>query len=150
SDPPAATVALDGAPQPGLTPMNIKTTSGHHRIRVSSAGYDPYEREVDLEPGAETIVEAPLSKASAEAPPPPPAVAETPPPEKPAAPEAAEPRSNAPAYVVLGLAGAGAVVGTIFGIKALGEKSDYDNAAPQTRTADQTDAVERDALIADM
>jgi hypothetical protein len=150
SDPPAATVALDGAPQPGVTPLDIKTTSGHHRIRVSSAGYDPYEREVDLEPGAETIVEAPLPKSSAETPPPPPPVAaETPPAEKPPAPEA-EPRSNAPAYVVLGLAGAGAVVGTIFGVKALGEKSDYDNASPQLRTADMADAVERDALIADM
>jgi len=150
SDPPAAAVALDGVPQPGVTPLDIKTTSGHHRIRVSSAGYDPYERDIDLEPGSEMIFEAPLPKSSAETPAPPPAVAVEPPPaEKPAAPEA-EPRSNAPAFVVLGLAGAGAVVGTIFGVKALGEKSDYDNAPPQTRTADQADAVERDALIADM
>jgi hypothetical protein len=150
SDPPAASVVLDGATQSGATPLDVKTTAGHHRIRVTASGYEPYEREVDLEAGSETIFEAPLPKAgSAENPAASPPVAETPPADKPPSPEP-EQRSNAPAYVVLGLAGAGAVVGAIFGIKALGEKSDYDNASPQARTADMADAVERDALIADM
>lgn len=51
-----------------------------------------------------------------------------------------------PAYVTLGLAGAGAVVGTIFGVMALSAKSDFD-AEP---TVDNADAVDRNALIADM
>jgi hypothetical protein len=51
-----------------------------------------------------------------------------------------------PAYVTLGIAGAAGVVGTIFGVKALGSKSDFDKA-PTTETADDT---ERSALIADM
>ncbi|KYF64444.1 hypothetical protein BE11_31860 [Sorangium cellulosum] len=51
-----------------------------------------------------------------------------------------------PAYVTLGLAGAGVVVGTIFGIQALSAKSDFDKD-PTTKTADR---VDRNALIADM
>lgn len=51
-----------------------------------------------------------------------------------------------PAYVTLGIAGAAAVVGTVFGVKALGSKSDFDKT-PTTKLADDT---ERSALIADM
>ncbi len=78
------------------------------------------------------------------APTPPPAEAPPAQPPPPAAP--IEPRSPVPAYVTLGLAGAGVVVGTIFGIQALGAKSDFDDA-PTTKTADK---VDRFALIADM
>jgi hypothetical protein len=51
-----------------------------------------------------------------------------------------------PAYITLGIAGAGAIVGTIFGVKALSAKSDFDKS-PTSGTADDT---ERNALIADM
>jgi hypothetical protein len=51
-----------------------------------------------------------------------------------------------PAYVTIGIAGAAAIVGTIFGAKALGSKSDF-NKTPTTKLADDT---ERSALIADM
>jgi hypothetical protein len=51
-----------------------------------------------------------------------------------------------PAYITLGIAGAGAIVGTIFGIKALGAKSDFD----KTPTGSAADDTERNALIADM
>lgn len=51
-----------------------------------------------------------------------------------------------PAYVTLGLAGAGLVTGTIFGIKALQEKKDYEDMP----TTDRADDVERYALVADM
>src|SRR5262249_10496563 len=55
-------------------------------------------------------------------------------------------RSKVPAYVTLGIAGASAVVGTFFGIKALGAKSDFNS----TPTTDNADKVERNALISDM
>ncbi|HMR10157.1 MAG TPA: PEGA domain-containing protein, partial [Polyangiaceae bacterium] len=59
---------------------------------------------------------------------------------------AASSKSKVPAYVTLGIAGAGALVGTFFGIKALSAKSDFkDNP-----TTDAADDVERNALIADM
>ena len=51
-----------------------------------------------------------------------------------------------PAYVTLGIAGASAVLGTVFGIKALGAKSDFDD----NPTTSKADDVERNALIADM
>jgi hypothetical protein len=51
-----------------------------------------------------------------------------------------------PAYITLGIAGAGAIVGTIFGIKALGAKNDFD----KTPTGNAADDTERNALIADM
>ncbi len=51
-----------------------------------------------------------------------------------------------PAYVTLGIAGAAAVVGTIFGVQALSSKSDFD----KTPNTDKADDTERSALIADM
>lgn len=51
-----------------------------------------------------------------------------------------------PAYVTLGIATGGAIVGTIFGVQALSSKSDF-NKNPTTKSADDT---ERNALIADM
>src|SRR5260221_105437 len=81
------------------------------------------------------------------------AIAETPPPtivetkaEKPAE-LPPERHSNAAAFVVLGVAGVGAVVGGIFGVKALQGKSDFDNGE---KTTDKADQVEKDAPIADM
>jgi hypothetical protein len=100
--------------------------------------------EVDAAPGAKlapsfTLVlvgtapgAAPLS--------PPPGGALMPPPSTPVA------RSKVPGYVTLGIAGASAIVGTIFGIKALEDEKEF-NDAPSTRRADD---VERNALIADM
>ncbi|HEY3496628.1 MAG TPA: PEGA domain-containing protein, partial [Polyangiaceae bacterium] len=68
------------------------------------------------------------------------------PPPPPPPPPPPEPRSMVPAYVTLGIAGASAVVGTIFGVQALSSKSDFDDN-PSTELADDT---ERNALIADM
>jgi hypothetical protein len=93
-----------------------------------------------------------LALALTPPPPPPPVVAPPPPvvavePPKPVAPPPA-PRSNVPAYVTLGLAGAGAIVGTIFGVSALGAKSDFN--APGGATVENADKTDRNALIADM
>jgi hypothetical protein len=69
---------------------------------------------------------------------PPPVVAAAPvaapPPEAP--PPKKEERSMVPAYVTLGIAGAGAIVGTIFGIQALNAKNDF-NKTPTTELADK-------------
>jgi tetratricopeptide (TPR) repeat protein len=145
SDPPGASVTVDGVAQMGTTPLDVKTTSGRHKFRLSSPGYEPYEKEVNLESGGDATVEATMSKSIPVAEAPFPTPAETKPAEKPAeAPP--ERRSNVAAYVVLGVAGAGAIVGGIFGVKALQGKSDFNNEP----TNDKADAVEKDALIADM
>ena len=79
-------------------------------------------------------------------PPPPPAVAEvaapapTPPP-----PPPPEPRSKVPAYVTGAVAIVAAGVGTGFGIKALGQSSDFKDR-PTTKRADDG---ENNALVAE-
>jgi len=50
-------------------------------------------------------------------------------------------------YVALGVAGSGAVVGTIFGLKALAQKRDFDNG---DRTTSKVEAIEKTSLYADM
>ena len=56
------------------------------------------------------------------------------------------PHSPVPGYVTLGIAGASAVVGTIFGIRALNDEKEFND----NPTAAKADDVERNALIADM
>ena len=145
SDPPGASVSVDGVAQMGTAPLDVKVAPGTHKFRVTSPGYDPYEKDLTLDPGAaETTLDAMLPKTMAPELPPP--VVETKPAEKP--PELPpEKHSNAAAFIVLGVAGAGAIVGGIFGVKALQGKSDFQNGQKTTEKADQ---VEKDALIADM
>lgn len=151
SDPASASVEVDGVAQMGATPMEVKLTPGTHKVKVSAPGYEPMEKDVEVKAG-ETAPDLAFALTQA-APPPTPVVAPPPaePAPAPAAPPAAdqgpqEPRSNLPAYITLGVAGASLIAGGIFGVKALGDKSDYND----NPTADKADTTERDALIADM
>jgi hypothetical protein len=142
--PAGATVSVDGVAQTGETPMTVKLPPGPHKLSVAAPGFDPKDIDVDVKGGEKSEQKLDLV---AKAPPPPPApepVVEAPAPPPPPPPP--PPRSKVPAYITLGIAGAGAVVGTIFGIKALGAKSDFDKV-PTSGSADDT---ERNALIADM
>jgi len=139
---PGAVLLVDGAPQPGPLPTVLKLSPGPHKLTLTAEGYEA--KEVDLQVQAGTQVKQSIEMLPHAPPPPPPApvaVAEItqppPPPEK---------HSKVPAYVTLGIAAGGAVVGTIFGVKALSSKSDFDSN-PTTERADDT---ERNALIADM
>jgi hypothetical protein len=144
TDPVTAVVTVDGAPQQGESPLSLKLTPGKHRISVSSPGFQTRDVDLDVKGNTQTKQTIALMK---EAPPPVAAVAAAPaaapPPPPPPPPEE---HSKVPAYVTLGIAGAATVVGTVFGIKALNSKSDFDKN-PTTKTADDT---ERSALIADM
>lgn len=144
--PPGATVSVDGQPQPGETPMILKLTPGAHKVSVASTGYEAQELDVDVTAGQRTEKSVELKAVEAAPAPvtPPPADTAAPAPEEPA--EKSKGGSKVPAYVTLGIAGASAIVGTFFGIKALGAKSDF-NDKP---TNDKADDVERNALIADM
>jgi hypothetical protein len=144
--PAGATVTIDGEPQPGETPMTVKLKPGTHKVTLTSPGYETKEMEVNVIAGQKTDqnVELTLAEGGTEPVPAPIPVDPEPAPTEPTPP--AEPRSKVPAYVTLGIAGASAVVGTFFGIKALGAKSDFDD----NPTTDAADDVERNALIADM
>jgi hypothetical protein len=144
TNPPGASVSVDGEAQPGETPMILKLPPGPHKVSISSPGYESQDLEVDITAGKrlEKNLELKAADIGGAAPVPAPDGAEPSP--EPAPP--AKPRSKVPAYVTLGIAGAGAIVGTIFGVKALSAKSKF-NDEP---TTDHADDVERNALIADM
>jgi len=142
-----------------MTPMDLKLAPGKHTVKAVAPGYESAEQQIDLKPG-EKAPELTLTLTK-KAEPPPPAPVDTPPPSglsvsastssasaASSTPAAAEdkPRSNIPAYVTLGIAGVGAAVGTIFGIKALSDKKDFDDRP----TTDKADSTERNALVSDM
>ena len=123
--------ATGAAPAPAAAPAmafngEFSMAPGHHKITATADGYDPTSAEIDLAFAETKDVKLALNPT----PPPPP------------------PRSNVPAYVTLGLAGAGAIVGTIFGVSALGSKSDFNK--PGGATVENADKTDRNALIADM
>jgi len=144
---PGLKITVDGAPATG---NELSLTPGKHTITASGDNFETATEEVDPSFAESrdltlTLTEKKKPEPIASVPPPLPPVVEKPKPvEPPVAPPA--PRSKVPAYVTLGLAGAGAIVGTIFGVQALSAKSAY-NDDPTTENADKTD---RNALIADM
>jgi PEGA domain len=144
TNPMGATVSIDGTPQAGETPMIVKLPPGAHKLTLVAAGFEPKEVDIDVKGGEKAEQKLELVAKAPPPPPPPEPVVEAPAPPPPPPPP--PPRSKVPAYITLGIAGAGAVVGTIFGIKALGAKNDFDKK-PTGGAADDT---ERNALIADM
>lgn len=152
AQPPEATtglkVTVDGVEQPAAAGNELSLAPGKHQISVKAEGYEAASQEVEVAFAETKEVSLTLNKAAppppepvAVAPPPPPPTTPPPPPAPPSAP-----RSKVPAFVTLGLAGAGAVVGTIFGIQALSAKGDFDT----NPTTDNADRADRNALIADM
>ncbi len=142
TDPAGAKVLINGVVQEGTSPLTVKLPAGTHKIEATLDGHDAVAVDLQLEGGAQ--VEQKL-KLVATTPEPAAATAPAPTPAPPPAAEKAE-RSMVPAYVTLGIAGAAAVTGTIFGIVALNEKSEYDDDP----TTERADDVERNSLIADM
>lgn len=151
STPGGGEVSVDGAPQPGFTPTTVSVPPGTHHITVDLKGYEPFAADVTVKPGQKLDQAAELKAAQAQIPvggefdyPAPKPAAAIPPPPPPEAEK--EQHSKLPAYITLGVGVVGAGIGTVFGIQALGAKSDFDKAP----TSDNADRAERDALIADM
>jgi hypothetical protein len=139
--PPGARVNVSGVELKAPTPITLRLAPGRHVLRVWLDGYEPQQIELKVTPGAKLTPTLTLQPSAN------PRSAETPIPALPTdRPPAATPHSAIPGIVTLGIAGASAIVGTIFGIKALGDKDDFDDQ-PTTGAADD---VERNALIADM
>jgi hypothetical protein len=141
---PGAQLTVDGVLQPGPLPAVLKLAPGPHKLTLTAPGYDAKELDLDVKAGTKLEQKVDLVQHVAPPPPPPPTpeVAPAPPPP----PPPAEKHSKVPAYVTLGIATGGAIMGTIFGVQALQSKSDFDKN-PTTKSADDT---ERNALIADM
>jgi hypothetical protein len=143
SNPPGATVTVDGKPQTEVTPLDVELPPGTHDVKLTQAGRLPASKSVEVAFASMQTVTAALEAE----PPPPVAVAVVPPaPPPPAPPPPPEPRSLIPAFITGGLAVAAAGVGTVFGVLALNDKSSFDKN-PTTATADNGDTH---SLIADM
>ncbi len=141
SEPLGASVRVNGEPQEGVTPLELRLLPGRYTLRLDLEGHESIEKDVDVEAGASEKLSLAL-----------PAIAPSEPSEV-AAPavvdgaEDGEEGSSVVPYVLLGLAGAGAVVGGIFGVQAMQAKSDFEKGE---RTAAKADSVDRNALVADM
>jgi len=133
-------VTLDGKPVQGTS---FEAPPGQHTLVVTAEGLQPQTEPLTLKGAEQREVALTLTPPPPAAPP-----APTPPVAPPEQPPEEGGGSNIPAYVTLGIAGAGVVLGTVFGIMALGAKSDFN--AEGGATNDNADAAERDALIADM
>ena len=141
-----AAASTTPAPSPNATPADLDLAPGHHTLKIAAEGYNVVDKEIDVAFGSKQDVRLELTK-NEPPPPPPPAVAEMPStPAPPPPPPPPEPRSKIPAYVTGAVAIVAAGVGTGFGIKALGQSSDFKNS-PTTQKADDG---ENNALVADM
>jgi hypothetical protein len=147
SNPPGANVVVDDKPQTGPTPLEVELAPGPHTIKLTEPGRLPTQKAIDVAFASRQTVSADLDLEPPPPPPPPPPVAVVPPSPPPALPPPPpEPPSKVPAYVTGGLAIVAAGVGTVFGVMALNDKSQFDKN-PTTQTADNGDTH---ALIADM
>jgi len=52
TDPPGATVTVNGRPQPGRTPLRLTLPVGQHRVEISLDGYTKSEQPIHVEEGA--------------------------------------------------------------------------------------------------
>lgn len=146
--PPGASIVIDTSqtPHDKVTPVDLELPPGKHTLLIGAEGYENVTKEVDVGYASKQDVKAELTKKEPP-PPPPPVVAEAPPPAPtPPPPPPPEPRSKVPAYVTGAVAIVAAGVGTAFGVKALGQSSDFDKT-PTTKIADDG---ENNALVADM
>lgn len=146
--PPGAQVLIDDKAL-GITPTDIDVAPGTHTIKFVLDKYEPNLTSLDAKYASKAEVKATLTAKVDTTPPPVAAVPTTPPSSSappPPPPAPVEPRSMLPAYITGGLAIAAAGVGAVFGVIALGDKSDFD----KNPSSGKADDGENHALIADM
>jgi hypothetical protein len=141
--PAGAHVQVSGVDVPTPTPLSLRLAPGRHELVISLPGYESQRLPITAAPGAQLRPNVTLlpQAASAQGAPIAPLGAEAG-----ALDATTAPRSLVPGYVTLGIAGGAAIVGTIFGVRALSDKKKYDD----NPTAKGADDVERNALISDM
>jgi tetratricopeptide (TPR) repeat protein len=141
SEPQGADIVIDGQLTGRRTPAILQLSPGAHQISAVLSGYENEPVAVQVSAGAKMEQTLALH-----APAPPPTAAVTPPPASETKP-LEKPEPPTAALVVTGSLGvAGLVAGTVLGILALSERSDYD----KNPTEAGADRGERLALFADV
>jgi hypothetical protein len=146
--PAGAQIVVDDKPL-GVTPADLDVAPGTHTIKLVLDKYETKTSTLDVKYASKASVTETLMAKAVDTTPPPVATTTAPPPAStapPPPPPPAEARSMLPAYITGGLAIAAAGVGAIFGVIALGDKSDFD----KNPTSSKADDGENHALIADM
>ena len=147
--PAGASIYVDGKAHTAVTPADVELTPGKHSVKLSAENRVSQEKDIEVTFASKQDLRFELEDKSA-APTPPPMIAAVPAveaaPASAAAPEPKATNSLVPALVTGGLAVVALGAGTVFGIMALGDKSDFDKK-PTSATADDG---ENHALIADM
>ncbi|HYJ08192.1 MAG TPA: PEGA domain-containing protein [Polyangiaceae bacterium] len=139
-------VLVGGSPIPAaLIGVERPTDPGTHEVVVTAPGYLEQKTSVTLTEGGTQEVALKLEKdpnaaAAQPEPAPPPPVVVAPPPAPPA--DTSPKKSNALAYVALGVGGAGMIVGGVSGFLALGKKSDLDGCVDEKCPSSQKDTLD--------
>jgi len=159
-------ITVDGATVPSaLFDSSRPTDPGTHDVRANAHGFRPVVATVRVPEGSEASLTIKLEPdPTAVAPPPPTAPAPDAPPPADTTPLASPtPSSQVPppaqatvssggggargiAYALLGIGGAGIVVGSVFGGLALGTKSSLDSACPTKTSCPPSSQSDIDAL----
>lgn len=144
SEPAGADVILDGQLTGQKTPVALEVRPGTHRVSFVLIGYETVRLELELTPSG-SAERAVVLKASPA--PPPVALAAPAAPEQPQPPPLITPEPPRAAIIVTAsLGAAGVIAGSVLGIFALKERSDF-NANPTEAGADRG---ERLALFSDV
>jgi hypothetical protein len=149
-----ATVRVDGVEQ-GRSPLPAALTvpAGTHHVEVALDGYAPFERDVEVEPGATRPLDAVLAAAAVEPPPVEPPPVENPPVENPPVePPPVEPPpvvaeedgGISPAWwkTFANVAGALAVGGAVTGGLVLWKQSQFETAVSDCRRGASAECAE--------
>jgi len=135
-----ATVTVGGATVPkALIGAERPTDPGSHEVVASAPGYLPAKTQVSLSEGSRHSIKLKLEpdpNAVAATPEPPAPVTPPPQPIPGTPPPAARQKDNTLAYVLLGVGGAGIVVGGITGMMAIQKKGDLDCPDNECRGTD--------------
>lgn len=145
STPPGAAIRIDGKDTGQITPAELPIERGDHTVEASLKGYDVASTTLTMRLGSRQEIDLALP-ALPPPPPPKPAPVETPVKPPPPKPKPVEETPVAALWVCGIVGGVGIVSGTVLGILALGEQSDFDKR-PTESTADRG---ERLALFADV
>lgn len=148
-----ATIFVDSVQiPPAAMGLPYKTNPGEHVVQVTAPGYQTAEQRFRLEEGGSTTVSVNLVAQAQSATPSPPTEPsqpseQTPPPDPAEAPRAAPDRTRA--YVAFGIAGAGAVLGTVTGVLSLGKASSAkEHCDGNTCTSEASDDIDSSKSLA--